>query len=121
MENASACPCGGGLSYPDCCGRLHAGLTEATTAEQLMRSRYSAFARGETAYLAETWHPTTRPSVVEPGEGLTWLSLQIVDSGFDYVEFIARFRGPTGRGFVRERSQFVQQAGRWWYLAPSQT
>lgn len=118
MEPGADCPCASGLRYADCCGRLHAGLAEAATAEQLMRSRYSAFAVGDTDYLADTWHPSTRPASVEPGEGLTWIGLQVVDFSDDQVEFVARFRGPAGRGFVRERSQFVQHDGRWLYLAP---
>ena len=118
MDVADLCPCGSGLTYADCCGRLHVGLASAATAEQLMRSRYAAFAVGDAAYLEDTWHPSTRPTTVELGQGLTWLSLQVIDAQDDQVEFVARFRGPGGRGFVRERSQFVQQGGRWLYLAP---
>lgn len=118
MDVADLCPCGSGLTYADCCGRLHVGLANAVTAEQLMRSRYAAFAVGDAAYLEDTWHPSTRPATVELGEGLTWLSLQVIDAQDDQVEFVARFRGPGGSGFVRERSQFVQQGGRWLYLAP---
>ena len=51
----SPCPCGGG-AYRSCCGPLHRGDQRAKTAEQLMRSRYSAFARGEIDYLLAT-HP----------------------------------------------------------------
>ena len=39
----ASCPCGGG-AYGSCCGPLIAGEQLAITAEQLMRSRYSAFA-----------------------------------------------------------------------------
>src|SRR3712207_8451687 len=55
------CPCGTGLPYAECCGRLHDGTATAGTAEQLMRSRDSAFAVGDPAYLLATWHPSTRP------------------------------------------------------------
>ncbi|MEE9963456.1 MAG: YchJ family protein [Propionicimonas sp.] len=120
MDASDDCPCGSGFSYGDCCGRLHDGEAFAATAEQLMRSRYSAFALGDAAYLEETWHPDTRPRTVELGDGLEWLSLQIVYAGDDEVEFVARFRGPGGRGFVRERSKFVQYDGRWVYLAPAE-
>jgi SEC-C motif-containing protein len=30
-----------------------------------MRSRYSAFALGEAAYLLSTWHPSTRPRALD--------------------------------------------------------
>ena len=49
------CPCGGG-SYGRCCAPMHRGERQAPTAEQLMRSRYSAFVRGEVDYLLAT-HP----------------------------------------------------------------
>jgi SEC-C motif-containing protein len=50
-----ACPCGGGEAYERCCGRFHRGEAPAT-AEELMRARYSAFARGEHHYLWRTLH-----------------------------------------------------------------
>ena len=40
----SNCPCGSGLAYEACCGPIIAGAP-AATAEALMRSRYSAYAR----------------------------------------------------------------------------
>src|SRR6266496_3948099 len=55
-----ACPCGLGDDHESCCGRLHAGAP-APTAESLMRSRYSAFAVGDTGYLLRTWHLSGRP------------------------------------------------------------
>ena len=66
------CPCGTGLPYDECCGPLHAGATPAATAEQLMRSRYSAFAVGDAAYLLATWHPSTRPPALELDPGVRW-------------------------------------------------
>ena len=60
----SRCPCSSGATYDTCCGPLHAGQKAAATAEQLMRSRYSAFALGLTDYLVETWHPDTRARTV---------------------------------------------------------
>ena len=59
------CPCLSGEQYADCCGRFHAGEAEAPTAEQLMRSRYSAFVVLDAGYLLRTWHPETRPASLE--------------------------------------------------------
>ena len=53
--NNKLCPCGTGQSYVDCCGALHSGARTAATAEQLMRSRYSAFAVSDEDYLLRTW------------------------------------------------------------------
>ena len=62
-SNESAnCVCLSGEQYAECCGRFHSGTAEASTAEQLMRSRYSAFARLDEAYLLRTQHPSTVPA-----------------------------------------------------------
>jgi len=81
-----------------------------------MRSRYSAFAVHDADYLLATWHPRTRPVSVDLGDELTWLSLQVIAASGDEVEFVARFLGPSGRGFIREHSKFVEVGGRWFYL-----
>jgi SEC-C motif-containing protein len=112
----SACPCGSGAAYAACCGPLHRDERSAATPEQLMRSRYSAFAVGDAAYLLRTWHPRTRPAELTLDPELSWLSLQVVAAEGDRVEFVARYRGPSGRGFQREVSRFVQHGGRWFYL-----
>ena len=111
------CPCGNG-AYASCCGPLHVVERPAETAEELMRSRYSAFVLGHEDYLTITWHPRTRPSTLELPDR-TWTGLEIVDTvdgGQDdiegIVEFIARYRG----GEQRERSIFSRRAGRWVYV-----
>lgn len=109
------CPCGSGSSYAECCGPLHDGAA-ALTAGALMRARFSAFAIGDSDYLVRSWHPRTRPERVRLDPDITWLSLQIVDAGDKHIEFIARFRGPNGRGFLRERSRFARHGDRWYYL-----
>jgi SEC-C motif-containing protein len=95
----------------------------AETAEQLMRSRYTAFVLGREEHLWRTWHPRTRPPVVEVGDvewtGLT--ILDVVDGGADdrtgIVEFEAAFRGVEGPSVMRERSTFERRGGRWTYLS----
>ena len=72
------CPCGSGLPYADCCGRLHDGTATAATAEQLMRSRYSAFAVGDAAYLLATWHPSTRPGSLDLDDDVRWTGLDVL-------------------------------------------
>lgn len=116
------CPCLSGLPYAECCGPLHAGRTDAATAEQLMRSRFSAFAVGDPAYLLRTWHPSTRPATVDLDPALRWYRLDLLatDRGgpFDTegtVAFRAHHRGPDGAGVLHEVSRFVRD-GRWFYL-----
>lgn len=88
-----------------------------------MRSRYAAFALRDAAHLRETWHPGTRPVDVEVDDETTWLGLTIVDAPAPapdatrgIVEFEARFVDPSGEHILHERSRFVRQSGRWWYL-----
>ncbi len=124
-----ACPCGrtrGGsvLGFDECCGPLVRGELQAGTAEQLMRSRYTAYALGELDHVFRTWHPRTRPADLSLDPGLTWLGLRICDveagSSDDdtgTVEFIARYRDATGPNELHERSTFARRAGRWVYVA----
>lgn len=88
-----------------------------------MRSRFSAFALGNAAYLLRSWHPSTRPSTLELDPDVTWRRLQIVDTaagGVDdaegVVEFRASYRDAEGAGLLHERSRFVRVEGRWVYL-----
>jgi SEC-C motif-containing protein len=118
-----SCPCGLPRSYPDCCGRLHAGAP-APDAEALMRSRYSAFALGKADYLRNTWHPDTRPAQIElePLGERRWLGLQVkhhgvLDADHATVEFVARSRlGGGSAQRQHERSRFIRIAGCWLYV-----
>jgi SEC-C motif-containing protein len=119
------CPCGLGDDYDSCCGRLHSGAP-AATAEQLMRSRYSAFAVGDAAYLLRTWHPSGRPRVLRLDPVLRWARLAVLethDGGlFDTagtVRFRAMYVHDGQRGVLAETSRFVREDGRWVYLGPA--
>ncbi len=88
-----------------------------------MRSRFTAFARGDLEHLLRTWHPDTRPAELEPDPSRRWTALEIVDrSGgglFDaegVVEFRAHHREGPRTGVLHERSRFVRESGRWVYL-----
>jgi SEC-C motif-containing protein len=90
------------------------------TAEALMRSRYSAYVLKLSDYLAATWHASTRPPSLDIGSDTTvWLRLSILSAekggkGDDegMVEFAADYQG----GQLHERSRFLKEAGRWFYL-----
>ncbi|MCU0941426.1 MAG: SEC-C domain-containing protein [Hydrogenophaga sp.] len=116
-----ACPCGRGTAFSACCGRFPApGGPPAPDAESLMRSRYSAFVRGDVAHLLATWHPDTRPATLDLEPGVKWLGLEVrshraIDADHAEVEFVARSR-QGGRGQrLHERSRFVREGGRWYY------
>ena len=116
------CPCGMDVAYADCCGRWHAGAA-APSAEALMRSRYSAFVLELEPYLLATWHASTRPPSVAFERGTKWLGLRVEiarDTGPDTaeVEFVARYKVGGGSAVrLRERSRFVREDGRWYYVA----
>ena len=59
-DKSAPCPCGQ-PSFAQCCGRFLSGAQVPATAELLMRSRYSAYALRDEAYLRATWFPDTLP------------------------------------------------------------
>jgi SEC-C motif-containing protein len=113
------CPCGLG-AYATCCGPLLAGRAQAPTAERLMRSRYTAFATGDEAYLLASWHSSTRPARVPLEPGRVWLRLEVLATtggglleSSGTVEFRAHSR-PVH--VLHERSRFVREGGLWRYV-----
>jgi SEC-C motif-containing protein len=118
------CPCGNPVDYTQCCGPLHDGA-EAATAEQLMRSRYSAYVLKHEDYLLASWHVDTRSDslgLAAQRPSPTWLGLEIRDHAFDdanhaHVEFVARYRlGGGSAQRQHEISRFVREDGRWYYV-----
>ena len=117
------CPCGTGLPYPECCGRLHDRAATAATAEQLMRSRYSAFAVGDAAVPARDLaprHPAARagarrrrPLDRARRPRTTGGSLLAADGT---VEFRASYVRAGRAGAQHENSRFVREDGQWRYL-----
>ncbi len=91
-----------------------------------MRSRYCAFVREDMAYLLASWHPSTRPSLLEFDSEVKWLGLEVRshhanDSTHAEVEFVARssLHGRATR--LHERSRFVREneadgTVRWFYV-----
>lgn len=86
-----------------------------------MRSRYSAFVRARRDYLLATWHASTRPAQLELDAAAKWLGLEIrsqrvLDETHAEVEFVARWREAGRAVRLHERSRFVREAGRWYYV-----
>lgn len=121
IDTLTPCPCGNPAGYSQCCGPLHEGAI-AASAEQLMRSRYSAYVLDEIDYLMQTWHPDIRPSRLEPNEpGTRWLGLEVrhhvhLDVDHAIVEFVARVRIHGRASRIHETSRFVREDGRWMYV-----
>jgi SEC-C motif domain protein len=122
-----ACPCGSGRAYADCCGPYITGKSKAPTAEALMRSRYSAYAKHEVDYIVDTCvkgeerdidiDQTRRWSEKSEWRGLKILS---VDKGGPAdtegtVEFIASYVMDGLKDEHRERAKFKKKDGSWLY------
>jgi len=99
-------------------------VDEPGTAEELMRSRFAAFRDGDAAWLLRTWHPTTRPAALDLSDNPRWRGLQIVEAvgggesdDTGVVEFRATYlEDGGGVGVLHERSRFVREGGRWFYV-----
>ncbi|MFA7386722.1 MAG: YchJ family metal-binding protein [Thiohalobacteraceae bacterium] len=117
------CPCGSGRAYRECCEAALDGARPPATAEALMRSRFTAFVRGDADYLLASWHPATRPAQLQLDDQPRWERLEILHAqggGADDTEgrvgFAAYYRSATGPGCLRELSRFHREQGRWYYL-----
>jgi SEC-C motif domain protein len=123
------CPCGQrdargrAVPFPRCCGQYLADFEgkPAPDAQTLMRSRYCAFVLRDDAYLLATWHTGTRPAHVEFDDGAKWLGLDVrdfreQDASHAEVEFVARLRIGGRAVRLHERSRFVRESGRWYYV-----
>ena len=129
MSAERDCPCGRvdakkrAVAYADCCGRFidHLDSTPAPDAAHLIRSRYTAFVRERADYLLATWHSSKRPTHLDFDAGAKWLGLEVRDhqvtgDNTAEVSFVARYRLPSGAVRMHERSRFVREDGRWFYV-----
>ena len=121
------CPCGSGADLDRCCGPIIAGDIPAPTAEALMRSRFTAFARGNLDHVEKTLCHEERenfdPASAEEMSKVEWTRLEILgtseggeedDAGM--VNFAAHFKQGGKRLVHRERSSFRREDGLWVYV-----
>lgn len=87
-----------------------------------MRSRYSAYVLRLEAYLLATWHPSTRPAMLDlAADGAKWLGLEVKKHTVESadratVEFVARYKTGGRAHRLHEISRFVREHGRWFYV-----
>ncbi len=117
-----ACVCGSAKEAADCCLALINGSRVAENAEQLMRSRYTAYALKNVQYVMDSWHVSTRPSEFILNDFPKWAGLKVLNvkpekAGESYVEFVAAFYDESNNmGQMHERSRFLREEGRWFYV-----
>ena len=124
----TSCYCGRLLPYVACCGKVHHNINMAKTAEDLMRSRYSAYVLGLGDYLMISHHFSTRPinekqDIEHWAKAVKWKKLEIVSTNLGaeqddegYVEFVATFKEKGRTKTIEEHSKFVRENGHWVYL-----
>jgi SEC-C motif-containing protein len=122
------CPCGNPKLYQECCEIAHKSIKDVTSAEQLMRSRYTAFTKGYGDYLMKSHHSSTRPTkekinIVKWANSVNWVGLDILSktkgSNIDIegtVEFKAHFLEEGKPQIIHENSKFVKENGLWMYI-----
>jgi SEC-C motif-containing protein len=123
------CPCGSKQNYVQCCAPVIGGQQPATTAEMLMRSRYSAFTQCNVDYILRTYHSKTRPTrdrakILAWAKSVKWLGLTVLDTqmGLEdnemgYVEFRAMYNENGTMGLIHEKSLFKREKGHWVYVS----
>lgn len=123
------CPCGNKLNYDSCCGMIHQDIKLAKTAEQLMRSRYSAFTIANGEYLQLSHHSKTRPNkrelkdLIKWTKSVQWVKLEVIktEQGQENdkegtVEFSAYFFSNGKLDVIHEKSIFLRDSTSWVYF-----
>lgn len=126
MQN---CYCCSGKNFEECCKSILEGSRKAGTAEELMRSRYSAYATALIEYLMKTTHSATRKfydakAIESWAISSKWIQLEIVktekgmsDDFEGFVEFKATYQDKEGKIIVHhENSHFLKEKGEWFFL-----
>ncbi len=121
------CPCGSELIYDECCRPLISGERAASTPEEVMRSRYTAYAKKEIGYLLTSLHPDHRSDFDEKAtrtwaENSKWEKLEILsttgggpEDHEGAVEFMATYTDHGGRKLHHESATFRKEAGVWYF------
>ena len=127
QSDKEKCPCGSGLPYEACCGLYHSGTDFPDTAEALMRSRYSAYAKSAIDYICATTHPQRRSPHLKDNlraicQQTSWLGLEVLETTnggpqdkIGKVHFIATYSEGSDIRQLEQVSRFKRYEGRWYY------
>jgi SEC-C motif-containing protein len=125
------CYCGNAIPYSKCCEIAHHDINQALTAEQLMRSRYSAFVLANGHYLMQSHHASTRPikekkDLIKWAKSVEWIKLEVLetsqgkqDDTEGIVKFNAFFYENGEVNIIHEKSAFLKENNHWTYLGLS--
>lgn len=117
---AMKCFCGTEKDFDTCCGAIIAGTKKATIPQELMRSRYSAYVKGDGRYLVlsavkESRYDEDVELIEEFSNSVEWLGLEILNALDNLVEFKAFYKDAEGIKMLHEKSRFVLENGLWLY------
>ncbi len=116
------CYCGSSKTFENCCEIYIKGIQKPTTAEALMRSRYSAFATGEADYLVASTHSSTRKfhkksDILAWSKSNQWIKLEVISSTETTVTFKAYYLDYQLKAQIHhEHSTFTFENGTWFYF-----
>lgn len=130
LSATTNCPCLSGERYQHCCQPLHQFLRFPATAEQLMRSRYTAYVLQNIDYIVKTTAPSQQAvlnvaALQQWAETTSWLGLRIkthiphLTPIHSIVSFEATFASPQGAQSHYEDSLFVNIDQRWYFVDPT--
>ena len=121
------CYCNSSQAKSICCEPFLTKKAIPETAEQLMRSRYSAYVTGNIAYILDTHHVSTSPikdrkSILNWTKSVKWLGLTVhstkqghSNDTIGYVHFTAVFMENGQIDKIEENSHFVKENNKWYY------
>ena len=124
--NDPLCFCNSGHSFELCCKPYIHSISRPETPEQLMRSRFSAYATKHFQYVLDTYTLTQRQNLTlqvlsQDSDDTHWLRLDVLDTLTDdrahtgEVEFVAYYRQNNVIYKMHERSKFCREEGQWRY------
>lgn len=121
-----ACPCDSQKNYLSCCGPFITGKQIPDSPETLMRSRYSAYTKANMDYIKKTMSGNALAGFQEVdatrwAKKVNWIKLRVIKSDIEsssraYVEFEASFVEACYLKSIHEKSEFIFEKGRWYYI-----
>lgn len=125
MTMSEMCVCGSGKTYFNCCGRFIEKEEIATTPEELMRSRYTAYTKANIEYIVKTMQGVAAQGFDKEqarhwAEQAKWLKLKVLNTRRDqdkgFVEFIATYLLNNKQQSIHEISEFQYINNHWYYV-----
>ena len=120
MGTSMKCYCGLDKDYKDCCEAIILNKKVASSPEELMRSRYSAYTQANGSYLVFSTIKENRNEEDVAGieafaNSIKWLKLDVLCADERSVEFKAYYKEGKEIHLLHEKSSFTQEDGMWKY------